>query len=46
MWWKARYVYILVDVDFLVESEVQVVKFRIGDMWTIGWKHEIGPSWP
>ena len=44
--WKERYMYPLVDVDFLVESEVQVTKFGIGHMWTIGGKCEIGPSWP
>ena len=43
--WKERYVYPLVDFDLLVESEVQVAKFGIGHMWTIGRKCEIGPSW-
>jgi len=46
VWWKERYVYPPLDVDLLVESEVQVAKFSVGDMWIIGGKHEIGPSWP
>lgn len=46
MWWKERHVYPPIDDDFLVESEVQVANFSIGDMLTIGGKHEIGPSWP
>ena len=46
MWWKERYVYPLVNVDFLVESEFHDANFSIGDMLTIGAKHDIGPSWP
>ena len=46
MCWKARYVYPLFDVDLLVALELQVAKFGIGHMWTIGGKRDIGPSWP
>jgi len=45
VFWKESYLYPLVDVDLLVESDVKVAKFGIGHMWTIGGKREIGPSW-
>jgi len=37
MYWKEKYVYPLIDVDFIVDVDVQVAKFGIGHMWTIGW---------